>query len=102
MGIDQEDVEMDIFKNKVIQEIIKTAEELGAHPIEVRAYALESQLETIREILLEQDKECLGKNGNGIIEWSLRDEVVDSISKLLEMSPEGYMEEWRGNFEEGL
>jgi len=51
----------------------------------IHARAMESKLDFIRELLSEQDIGCLGSNGNGEIEWSLRDEVIDGITKLIDV-----------------
>lgn len=47
------------------------------------ARAMESKLIVIRELLSAQDVGCLGSNGNGEIEWSMRDEIVDGITNLI-------------------
>ena len=58
----------------------KAYQELYSH-----ARAMEAKLDFLRGLLSEQDEGCLGSNGNGEIEWSLRDEVVDGITKLIDV-----------------
>lgn len=38
-------------------------------------------LEYVREVLNDADVNCFGENGNGEIEWSLRDEVIDNLTR---------------------
>ncbi len=48
-----------------------------------RIEALKSHLEFLRDLISEQDVNVFGSNGNGEIEWSLRDEVVDGLTKQI-------------------
>lgn len=44
---------------------------------------LRSTVENLRDLIAEQDVNVFGSNGNGEIEWPLRDEVIDNLTKLL-------------------
>jgi len=48
-----------------------------------RIEALKSHLEFLRDLISEQDINVFGSNGNGEIEWSLRDEVIDGLTKQI-------------------
>ena len=48
-----------------------------------RIIQLKQQLQCLRDLIAEQDINVFGTNGNGEIEWPLRDEVIDGITRQL-------------------
>ena len=48
-----------------------------------RIEALKAHLEVLRELIAKQDVNVFGSNGDGEIEWSLRDEIVDGLTKQI-------------------
>lgn len=49
-----------------------------------RIVTLEMTLKSIRQVLSTKDADCLGSGNNGQIEWPIRDEIIDHITKIIE------------------
>ena len=68
-----------------LQQAARMCEQL-ASGIEARNSQIEDMqtlLRNIRDTLNSCDLNCLGTGSNGTIEWPIRDEVIDAITKTL-------------------
>ena len=64
----------DLHIEKLKQDLFAAREKLAAR---------DKELSSIRSLLAAQDINIFGSNGDGEIEWPLRDEVIDGITKVL-------------------
>lgn len=51
--------------------------------LEVKANKFEGELISIREFISGLEQDVFGSNGNGEIEWSMRDEIIDRLTQTL-------------------